>query len=125
VKGATSAPVTLWECPRPARAGAAPFRCGEVNKEDESLAVELTRSGIDRVFLSFLGMLVCGLVTGSFPGNDGPFLNMDWGRNECMLIRERRFVLGEVDGSLDRVLCSSTSAEEAAGAPRSRGLQTR
>lgn len=41
-----------------------------------------------------------------------------------MLNRERRFALGEVEGSLDRVLRSSTSAAEAAGAPRSRGLQT-
>jgi len=98
VKGATSAPVTLWECPRPVKPKVVPECCGEIADEDASLAVELTRSGMDRVFLSFFGATAA---VGGFPGGIGPFLNMDGGRNECMLIRERRFALGEVDGSLD------------------------
>ena len=42
----------------------------------------------------------------------------------CMLNRERRFALGEVESSLDRAVRSSTPAADAAGAPRSRGLQS-
>lgn len=104
-----------------------PWCRGEVTEENASLEEgELTKSGMERVFLSFLGPMDWEINIACFPGDVSPFLNMDWGRNVCMLIRERRFALGEVEGSLDLVLTlrSSTSTAEAAGAPRSRGLQT-
>lgn len=123
MKGATSAPVTLCECPRPVKVEL-PGCCDEVAEEGTPLELELTRSGMDRVFLSFLGPEACEAAAGDFPGGADPFLKMDWGRNVCILIRERRFALGEVKCSLDKVPRSSTSTEAAAGARRSRGLQT-
>lgn len=93
--------------------------------DDEPLTAELTRSGIERDFLNLRGAIFWKTVVDCFPGAIGPFLNIDGGRNDCMLIRERRFAFGELDGSLECVIRSSTSAAEAAGAKSSRRLQTR
>lgn len=88
-KGDTSAPVTVCECARPINAGGVPVYDGELSDEP-SMTVRLPISGIDRVFRSFLGPDSWLTATCDFTDDMLPLLNIEGGRNACMLILERR-----------------------------------
>jgi len=94
LKRGISAAVTLCECARPVKVDVVACCDGVAEDEEAIVASKPNMSGIERVFLSFRGPATWGLAVSGL-GDDPTALNMDGGRNACILIRERRFVRGE------------------------------